>query len=153
MIAFLFLLSTVLATFVQPKSANHTLVLVDSWATLETHSLFFEHIRKMGAGNHTLEFQLIDGNPNDDVSIERFEKYLYDNIILMAPSVRSFGKHLKVPDLLEFVDTGHNVMLLASADSRRVIRDVANEFGLDYEDYGYVMKGGPTPDGNFADMD
>jgi hypothetical protein len=87
------------------------------------------------------------------VFIERYEKYLYDNIILMAPSVRSFGKHLKVPDLLEFVDTGHNVMMFASSDSRRVARDLANEFGLDYEDYGYVMKGGQTPDGNFADME
>ena len=87
------------------------------------------------------------------MSIERFEKYLYDNIILMAPSVRSFGAHLKVPDLLEFVDTGHNVMLFASSDSRRVVRDMANEFGLDYEDYGYVMKGGETPAGNFAEMD
>ena len=56
MIVFFTLLARVYATFVQPKSANHTLVLVDSWATLETHSIFFEHIRKMGAGNHTLEF-------------------------------------------------------------------------------------------------
>ena len=56
-------------TFVQPKSQNKTLVLVDTWATLETHSIFFDHIRQMGSGNHTLEFKLISGQPVDTVGI------------------------------------------------------------------------------------
>ena len=57
-------------TFVQQKNQNKTLVLVDTWATLETHSIFFEHIKTMGAGNHTLEFKLISGNPSDAVGIQ-----------------------------------------------------------------------------------
>ena len=32
-------------TFVNEKSQNKTLVIVDTWATLETHSFFFDHIR------------------------------------------------------------------------------------------------------------
>ena len=79
------------------------------------------------------------------MKIQRFDKYFYDNIILMAPSVRSFGKEVKVKDLLEFVDTGHNIMVFASSDSRKVVRDLANEFGLDFEDYGYSMQGGQPP--------
>lgn len=67
------------------------MVLVDTWATLETHSIFFEHIKTMGGGNHTLEFKLISGSPNDPVGIQQFNKYFYDNIILMAPTVKSFG--------------------------------------------------------------
>jgi len=78
-------------TFVQEKNQNITLVLVDTWATLETHSIFFEHIKTMGGGNHTLEFKLISGSPNDPVGIQQFNKYFYDNIILMAPTVKSFG--------------------------------------------------------------
>lgn len=57
-------------TFVQEKNQNITLVLVDTWATLETHSIFFEHIKTMGGGNHTLEFKLISGSPNDPVGIQ-----------------------------------------------------------------------------------
>ena len=56
-------------TFAQEKSENVTLVLVDTWATLETHSIFFDHIKTMGAGNHTLEFKLISGSPSDTVNI------------------------------------------------------------------------------------
>jgi hypothetical protein len=57
-------------TFIKEKSQNKTLVIVDTWATLETHSIFFEHIYKMGSGNHTLEFKLVSGNPSDPVVIQ-----------------------------------------------------------------------------------
>ena len=57
-------------TFVQEKSQNKTLVLVDTWATIETHSIFFEHIKTMGGGNHTLEFKLISGKPTEPVGIQ-----------------------------------------------------------------------------------
>jgi hypothetical protein len=87
-------------TFVNEKKQNKTLVVVDTWATLETHSIFFEHIRTMGAGNHTLEFKLVSGSLEDTVGIQKFNKYFYDNIILMAPTVKSFGGDLKTKDLL-----------------------------------------------------
>mmetsp|Transcript_16059 Transcript_16059/g.27087 ORF Transcript_16059/g.27087 Transcript_16059/m.27087 type:complete len:137 (+) Transcript_16059:47-457(+) len=86
--------------FVREKSENKTLVLVDTWATLETHSIFFDHIRSMGAGNHTLEFKLISGSSTDEVNIQQFNKYFYDNIIFMAPTVKSFGQDLKNSDIL-----------------------------------------------------
>lgn len=58
----MFLLNTVKAgTFVAEKSTNKTLVLVDTWATVETHSMFFDYIRNMGGKNHTLEFKVISG--------------------------------------------------------------------------------------------
>lgn len=129
----------------QEKSQNITLVLVDTWATLETHSIFFEHIRAMGGGNHTLEFKLISGSPNEPVGIQQFNKYFYDNIILMAPTVKSFGQDLKIKHLLEFVDFHHNLMVFLDSNSRKVQRSLANEFGVDFEDYGFSMEGGPAP--------
>jgi len=57
-------------TFIKEKSQNKTLVIVDTWATLETHSIFFDHIQKMGSGNHTLEFKVVSGNPSDPVVIQ-----------------------------------------------------------------------------------
>ena len=64
-----FLGQTQAGTFVAEKSQNSTLVLVDTWATLETHSIFFDHIRNMGGKNHTLEFKLISGSPAETVNI------------------------------------------------------------------------------------
>jgi len=134
-------------TFVPAKSQNRTLVVVDTWATLETHSIFFDHIRQMGAGNHTLEFRLISGSAQESQVIQQFNKYLYDNIILMAPTVKSFGLDMKIKDLLQFVDFHHNLMVFANDQSRKVVRDLVNEFGMDFEDYGYVMQGGLAPEG------
>lgn len=99
----------------------------------------------MGAGNHTLEFKLITGNSKDDVEIHQLNNYFYDNIILMAPTVKAFGADLKVKELLEYVDSGHNLMMFSSSDSRKTPRLLANEFGIDYEDYGYIMQGGTPP--------
>ena len=65
----------------------------------------------------------------------------------MAPTVRSFGKEVKIKDLIEFVDGHHNLMVFASSTSRKVVRDIANEFGVDYEDYGFHMEGGQAPKG------
>ena len=48
---------------------NKTLVLVDTWSTLETHSIFFDHIRNMGGKNHTLEYKLVSGSLTEPVNI------------------------------------------------------------------------------------
>ena len=105
-------------TFVAEKSQNKTLVLVDTWATLETHSIFFDHIRQMGSGNHTLEFKLLTGHESGKVDIQKFNKYFYDNVILMAPTAKSFGIDLAVKDILEFVDFHHNLMVFLNNESR-----------------------------------
>ena len=141
-IASVFLVSQCAAgTFVQEKSQNKTLVLVDTWATLETHSIFFDHIQQMGGGNHTLEFKLISG-ASETVNIQKFNKYFYDNIILMAPTAKSFGQDLSVKDILEFVDFHHNIMVFLNNQSRKISRELANAFGIDFEDIGFSMQAG-----------
>ena len=92
-------------------------MLVDTWATLETHSIFFEHIQNMGGQNHSLEYKLISG-ANDKVEIQAYNKYFYDNIILMAPTVSGFGIDLKIKDILEFIDFHHNVMVFFSNEAK-----------------------------------
>jgi hypothetical protein len=66
----------------------------------------------------------------------------------MAPTVKSFGSDLKVKELLEFVDFHHNIMLFVNNESRKTVRELANEFGVDLEDYGYTMQGGAAPEGS-----
>lgn len=68
----------------------------------------------MGSGNHTLEYKLISGHPTDEINIQKFNKYFYDNIIFMAPTVKSFGLDLSIKDVLDFVDFHHNIMIFAN---------------------------------------
>lgn len=64
----------------------------------------------------------------------------------MAPTVKSFGSDLKIKELLQFIDFHHNIMVFASSESRLTVRDIANEFGMDFEDFGYTMQGGAMPE-------
>lgn len=63
----------------------------------------------------------------------------------MAPTVKSYGQDLKIKHLLEFVDFHHNLMIFLDSNSRKVQRSLANEFGVDFEDYGFSMEGGLPP--------
>jgi hypothetical protein len=53
----------------------------------------------MGSGNHSLEFKLVEGHMSE-INIQKFNKYFYDNIILMAPTVKAYGVDLMIKDIL-----------------------------------------------------
>ena len=71
------------ANLIKEDNATKTLVVVDDWATVETHSVFFDHIRnKLG---HKVEFSMSDD------SVQKFkhhDAYYFDNIVLMTPSTK-----------------------------------------------------------------
>ena len=75
-------LTQVSAGILPTKQGIRTLVLLDSWATIETHSIFFDTLRR--DGGHTLQFEMASAGPQ----IKYYQEYFFDNIILMAPSVR-----------------------------------------------------------------
>lgn len=113
-------------------------MLLDNWATIETHSIFFETLKQNG---HSIMFEMVSPAPQ----IKYYEEFYFDNIILMAPSVR--GKvslsltitiiDLKSPisnkDLIEFLEANHNMMIFLDTDSRKSLKMLANEFGVDFE--------------------
>lgn len=84
MIALLF--GGAMAGLLAPAPKTQTLVLLDNWATVETHSYFFDHLATQL--NHKVHFEMIF---DEEVSYESFNGYKYQNVILMAPSAK--GKH------------------------------------------------------------
>ena len=109
-----------------------TLVLIDDLHLVETHSLFWDQIRKLGVD---LDFKLID-EPN--LKISYFGEYLYNNIIFFAPSLTDeIAKRgeLKVESILKYYDAGHNLMIFGSNESGNYLRKLINEFGSDFDDY------------------
>jgi Oligosaccharyltransferase 48 kDa subunit beta len=76
---FLYSSSTTKASLIPKKEGIQTLVLVDDWATLESHSIFFDSLRKDG---HKLIFESVSPAPQ----IKYYDDFFYDNIIMMAPA-------------------------------------------------------------------
>jgi hypothetical protein len=123
-------------SLIPKKDGLQTLVLLDDWATLDTHSIFFESLRRDG---HNLVFE----GANPPPQIKYFDDYFYDNIIFMAPNTK--GKNsmafndieLKTPimsrDLIEYLEANHNLMIFADAEAKKPVRLLVNEFGVEFE--------------------
>lgn len=56
-------------------------MLLDDWATIDTHSVFFDSLKRDG---HHLQFETANPPP----AIKYFDEFFYDNIILMAPALK-----------------------------------------------------------------
>ena len=70
-----------LAGVIPKKDGINTLILLDDWSIVETHSIFFDSLKNDG---HSLLFEMVNPPP----AIKYYEEYFYDNIILMAPSTK-----------------------------------------------------------------
>ena len=81
----LLFLGSSLGNLIPKKQGIQTLVLLDDWATLDTHSIFFDSLKRDG---HNLVFEGATPPPQ----IKYFDDYFYDNIILMAPSAKGNNK-------------------------------------------------------------
>ena len=119
------------------QTQKKTLVLLDDWHTIDTHSLFFEQIKSMG---YLLEFKMID---DSDIKLTYFGEYLYTNIIYMASSFNedlSKKNDIQIQTLLKYLDDGHDMLLFANKEVGSFLRKLANEFGVDFDDYDSQIK-------------
>nr|XP_010923440.1 dolichyl-diphosphooligosaccharide--protein glycosyltransferase 48 kDa subunit [Elaeis guineensis] len=104
------------------------LVLVDDLAVRSSHSVFFKSLQTRG---FDLEFKLAD---DPKLSLQRYGQYLYDGLILFSPSIQRFGGSLDQNAVLEFVDAGHDLILAADSSASDLIRGIATECGVDFDE-------------------
>ena len=71
------------AGLISEEVITKTLVVVDNWATLETHSVFFSHIRDVLG--HKIEYAMAQTGPH---IVKHYDEYYFDNIIFMSPSTK-----------------------------------------------------------------
>ncbi|OVA03224.1 Dolichyl-diphosphooligosaccharide--protein glycosyltransferase subunit WBP1 [Macleaya cordata] len=83
------------------------LVLLDDLAIKSSHSIFFKSLQTRG---FDLDFKLAD---DPKLTLKRYGQYLYDGLILFSPSIKRLGGSLDSAAVLEFVDTGHDLILAA----------------------------------------
>lgn len=123
---------------ISEDTATKTLVVVDDWATVESHSILFDHIGK-GKLGHEIEFAMANTGPQGKV--KHHDAYYFDNIVLMSPSIKEndIANDLKVNNLREFLseseDAKHNLLVFGDTESRRHTRKLANNLGVDFEPY------------------
>ena len=117
-------------------NTKKTLVLLDDWHSIDTNSVFWSQIRKMG---YELTFKMVN-----DMSIDftNYGEYIYDNMIFFAPSVKEITSKsdVTIEKILKFIDDGHDLMIFGSSDAGEFVRNLVNEFGVDFDDYSSQVK-------------
>ncbi|KAL2905608.1 Dolichyl-diphosphooligosaccharide--protein glycosyltransferase 48 kDa subunit [Bienertia sinuspersici] len=120
-----------LSTSFDPEnpSVRRILVIFDDASLKSSHSIFFNSLQSRG---YNLDFKLSDDR---NIALQRYGRYLYDSLILFSPSADSIGDgSLKLKDVMDFVDSGHDLILAANANASDFVRNVASECGADFED-------------------
>ncbi|XP_025837356.1 dolichyl-diphosphooligosaccharide--protein glycosyltransferase 48 kDa subunit [Agrilus planipennis] len=123
-----------ISLFINSISAKSTLVLLDNVLIKETHYTFFQSLRDRG---YELTFKIAD---DSSLHLAKYGEYIYENLIIFAPSVEEFGGSLSVDTITQFIDDGGNVLVAASSSTGDAIRELASECGLEIDEEGaYVI--------------
>ncbi|MBA0601653.1 hypothetical protein Gorai_004825, partial [Gossypium raimondii] len=107
---------------------RRVLVLLDDFAIKSSHSLYFNALKSRG---FDLEFKLAD---DPKIALQRYGQYLYDALILFCPSVERFGGSIDVAAIVNFVDSGHDLIVAADVNASDLIREVGTECGVDFDE-------------------
>ncbi|XAR57870.1 Dolichyl-diphosphooligosaccharide--protein glycotransferase [Bertholletia excelsa] len=104
------------------------LVLLDDLALKSSHSIFFKSLQDRG---FELDCKLADDR---QITLQRYGQYLYDGLVLFSPTTERLGGSLDLADVLEFVDSGRDLILAADANASDLIRNIAAECGVDFDE-------------------
>lgn len=132
---FLTLIPILCNSFTPDKpSDRRILVLLDDFAIKSSHSLYFKSLQSRG---FDLDFKLAD---DPKIALQRYGQYLYDALVLFSPTIERFGGSIDAAAILAFVDSGHDLIVAADNNASDLIREIATECGVDFdEDYGAVV--------------
>jgi len=108
--------------------ASKTLVLLDNWGLRETHSIYFKSLREQG---FELTFKTAD---DANLALVKYGEFLFENLIIFAPSVDEFGGSIDVPSIVAFIDGGGNVIVAGNSQVQEPIRTLASECGIEMDE-------------------
>ncbi|XP_017880054.1 dolichyl-diphosphooligosaccharide--protein glycosyltransferase 48 kDa subunit [Ceratina calcarata] len=115
------------------SAGGPTLVLLDNLAIKETHSIFFKSLQDTG---YTLTFKLAD---DANLQLSKYGEYLYQHLIIFAPSVEEFGGTLSVEMITDFIDGGGNVLVAGSSQTGDALHELASECGFEIDEEGSAV--------------
>ncbi|XP_057465223.1 dolichyl-diphosphooligosaccharide--protein glycosyltransferase 48 kDa subunit-like [Actinidia eriantha] len=122
------LLATLSSSFSPDQPTNRRiLVLLDDLAIQSSHSLFFTPLQSRG---FELDFKLAD---DPKIGLQRYGQYLYDSLILFSPTIERLGSSVDLAAIVDFVDSGRDLIIAADSSASDIIREIAAECGVDFE--------------------
>lgn len=68
--------------------------------------------------------------------MSKYGEFLYNHLIIFAPSVEEFGGAISVEAIAEFIDGGGNVLVAGSSLSGDILRELASECGFEVDEEG-----------------
>lgn len=108
-------------------TTKRTLVLLENLSFRESYSQYFKLLRDNG---FELSFRTAD---DSTLTLTKYGEFLYDNLVIFAPSVREFGGKLNTPAITDFVDNGGNLLVAGSSNIGEALRDLATECGVEFD--------------------
>jgi oligosaccharyltransferase complex subunit beta len=112
--------------------AQKLLVLLEDMRLKASHSQFFEPL----AAGWTLDFKLAS---DSSLALTEWDTYLYDALIIFGSGINDFGGEVDVHSILDFIDSGHDVFLATDAGATDMLRELATEFGVEFDEKGTTV--------------
>jgi len=106
------------------------LVLLENLAVKETHSIYFKTLVDAG---FDLTFK---GADDATLNIKKYGEFLYDHLVVFAPTVEEFGGNLSVETLTDYIDNGGNILIAGNSNLGEVLREIASEVGFEADEEG-----------------
>lgn len=123
-------------------------MLIDHFYIKDSHSSFLD---SLSSANLFLTITLDSGyhltiKSADDPSLDlkNFGEYRYSHIVLLSPSVRGnfcyfqrileFGGRLNVDVLVNFIDDGGNIVVVANSNIGEAVRELGSKCGVEFDE-------------------
>uniref|UniRef100_A0A8R1I2G6 Dolichyl-diphosphooligosaccharide--protein glycosyltransferase 48 kDa subunit n=1 Tax=Caenorhabditis japonica TaxID=281687 RepID=A0A8R1I2G6_CAEJA len=114
----------------QQTLADRVLVLGETSAIKETHSVFLNSVKERG---HDLTIRAAD---DSQLALFKHGQLIFDHLFVLAPGVQVFGGSLSPAEISKFVDAGGNVLVAAGSNIGDALRELAVEHGFEFDEFG-----------------
>jgi len=122
---FLVILFVSLTIAIESSKSSKVLVLMQDDAIATSHSMFFNGLKEKG---YSLELTTVS---NESAQLRVFDEWQYDNLVLFAPAAE-FPSGVSVQTILDFIDSGHNVIVAANSEIARDTLELASECNVEF---------------------
>ncbi|KAF1765738.1 hypothetical protein GCK72_005691 [Caenorhabditis remanei] len=118
---------------IQQSFADRVLVLGETAAVKDSHSVFLNSIKERG---HELTVRAAD---DAQLALFKHGQLIFDHLFVLAPGVQVFGGSLSPIEISKFVDAGGNVLIAAGSNIGDALREVAVEHGFEFDEAGTAV--------------
>ncbi|KAK3265076.1 hypothetical protein CYMTET_26221 [Cymbomonas tetramitiformis] len=105
-------------------TGKEVLVLLDDFSLTATHSKFFDYLRE----HNDLTFKHISDN---DVALQDWDEYLFEGLVIFGSDIEG---DVDVPAILDFIDSGHDMILATDSRIGEPLKEIATECGVDFDE-------------------